>query len=122
MKKYLFLLVTLIMMGVGTANAQKVYVSDTGTVYHKEKGCTTLKQAKKVNTVSIEDAKKKKGIRPCKVCYADKKAKKAIGRKPATAQKPAAAKKPAAQKPAEKKVTKKALPARDEKGRFIKKK
>ena len=71
MKKYLFLLVTLIMMGVGTANAQKVYVTDNGTVYHKEKGCTTLKQAKKVNTVSIEDAKKKKGIRPCKVCYAD---------------------------------------------------
>ena len=116
MKKYLFLLVTLIMMGVGTANAQKVYVTDNGSVYHKEKGCTTLKQAKKVNTVSIEDAKKKKGIRPCKVCYADKKAKKAIGRKPA------AAKKPTAQKPAEKKVTKKALPARDEKGRFVKKK
>ena len=113
MKKYLFLLVTLIMMGVGTANAQKVYVTDNGTVYHKEKGCTTLKQAKKVNTVSSEDAKKKKGIRPCKVCYADKKA---IGRKPA------AAKKPTAQKPAEKKVTKKALPARDEKGRFVKKK
>ena len=66
MKKYLFLLVTLIMMGVGTANAQKVYVTDNGTVYHKEKGCTTLKQAKK--------------------------------------------------------VTKKALPARDEKGRFVKKK
>lgn len=102
MKKYLFLLITLLMMGVSTVKAQNVYVTENGSVYHKSKTCPTLKNSKKVVAIPLADAKKKGFDRPCKVCYGNMIAKKNKGLEQKTTN------------------NKKVLPARDEKGRFIK--
>ena len=94
-------LVALIAMTV-TANAQTVYVStgDGAVAYHKSKSCSYLSNSKDVKSVSTAEAKKM-GRHECTRCYG-------------TA---AAAKKTTATKA----VKKTEGPARDEKGRFIKK-
>ena len=101
MKKLLMTLVALIAMTV-TANAQTVYVStgDGAVAYHKSKSCSYLSNSKDVKSVSTAEAKKM-GRHECTRCYG-------------TA---AAAKKTTATKA----VKKTEGPARDEKGRFIKK-
>ncbi len=93
-------LVALIAMTV-TASAQTVYVStgDGAVAYHKSKSCSYLSNSKDVKSVSTAEAKKM-GRHECTRCYG-------------TA---AAAKKTTATK-----AVKKTTPARDEKGRFIKK-
>jgi len=94
-------LVALIAMTV-TASAQTVYVStgDGAVAYHKSKSCSYLTNSKDVKSVSTAEAKKM-GRHECTRCYG-------------TA---AAAKKTTATKA----VKKTEGPARDEKGRFIKK-
>ena len=101
MKKLLMTLVALIAMTV-TASAQTVYVStgDGAVAYHKSKSCSYLSNSKDVKSVSTAEAKKM-GRHECTRCYG-------------TA---AAAKKTTATKA----VKKTEGPARDEKGRFIKK-
>jgi DNA-binding protein HU-beta len=98
MKKFLMTLVALVAISV-SANAQTVYVStgDGAVAYHKSKSCSYLSNSKDVQSVSTAEAKKM-GRHECTRCYG-------------TA---AAAKKTTT-------TAKKSAPARDEKGRFIKK-
>jgi hypothetical protein len=98
MKKMMFILTALICMAM-TAQAQTVYVS-TGSdavAYHKNKSCSYLKNSKDVKSVSTAEAKKM-GRHECQRCYGT-----------ATATKKTTT------------ATKKTTPARDEKGRFVKK-
>jgi uncharacterized protein YxeA len=100
MKKILMILTALICMAV-TAQAQTVYVS-TGSdavAYHKNKSCSYLQNSKDVKSVSTAEAKKM-GRHECQRCYG-------------TAA--------AAKKTTTTTAAKKSAPARDEKGRFIKK-
>ena len=92
-------LVALVCMAA-TASAQSVYVStgDGAVAYHKNKSCSYLTNSKSVKSVTMAEAKKM-GRHECTRCYG-------------TA---APAKKAA---PAAKKTN---TPARDEKGRFVKK-
>lgn len=137
-----------------TASAQSVYVStgDGAVAYHKSKSCSYLANSKDVKAVSTAEAKKM-GRHECSRCYgtnaaATKKTttkavkktegpardekgrfiKKADTEKKATTKKAdtkkATTKKADTKKAAEKKTTttaKKSTPARDEKGRFVKK-
>jgi hypothetical protein len=105
MKKMMFILTALICMAM-TAQAQTVYVS-TGSdavAYHKNKSCSYLKNSKDVKSVSTAEAKKM-GRHECQRCY---------GTAPATKKTTTATKKTTT-------ATKKTTPARDEKGRFVKK-
>ena len=107
----MFILTALICMAM-TAQAQTVYVS-TGSdavAYHKNKSCSYLKNSKDVKSVSTAEAKKM-GRHECQRCYGT-----AIATKKTTT----ATKKTTT---ATKKTTtaKKSTPARDEKGRFVKK-
>ena len=101
----MFILTALICMAM-TAQAQTVYVS-TGSdavAYHKNKSCSYLKNSKDVKSVSTAEAKKM-GRHECQRCYGT-----AIATKKTTT----ATKKTTT-------ATKKTTPARDEKGRFVKK-
>ena len=99
-------LVALVCMAA-TASAQSVYVStgDGAVAYHKNKSCSYLTNSKSVKSVTMAEAKKM-GRHECTRCYGTA----------APAKKTA----PAAKKttPAAKKTN---TPARDEKGRFVKK-
>ena len=137
-----------------TASAQSVYVStgDGAVAYHKSKSCSYLANSKDVKAVSTAEAKKM-GRHECSRCYGTNAAaakktttkavkktegpardekgrfiKKADTEKKATTKKAdtkkATTKKADTKKVAEKKTTtaaKKSTPARDEKGRFVKK-
>ena len=85
-----------------TASAQSVYVStgDGAVAYHKSKSCSYLANSKDVKAVSTAEAKKM-GRHECSRCYGTNAA--------------------AAKKTTTKAVKKTEGPARDEKGRFIKK-
>ena len=85
-----------------TASAQSVYVStgDGAVAYHKSKSCSYLANSKDVKAVSTAEAKKM-GRHECTRCYGTNAA--------------------AAKKTTTKAVKKTEGPARDEKGRFIKK-
>ena len=101
----MFILTALICMAM-TAQAQTVYVS-TGSdavAYHKNKSCSYLKNSKDVKSISTAEAKKM-GRHECQRCYGT-----AIATKKTTT----ATKKTTT-------ATKKTTPARDEKGRFVKK-
>ncbi len=45
-----------------------VFVTKNGKKYHKDKKCSSLKNSKEIQKVSIKEAKKNK-ITPCKICY-----------------------------------------------------
>lgn len=119
----MFILTALICMAM-TAQAQTVYVS-TGSdavAYHKNKSCSYLKNSKDVKSISTAEAKKM-GRHECQRCYGTATATK----KTTTATKkttPARDEKGRFVKKADTKkkttTTKKSTPARDEKGRFIK--
>ena len=117
------ILVAVIAMAV-SADAQNVYVSqaDGGQAYHKSKSCSYLKKSKKVSELSVAEAKKN-GRHECKRCYAapQKKAAPAT-KKDAKKATPARDEKGRFVKQDAKKEAKKATPARDEKGRFVKQK
>ena len=101
----MFILTALICMAM-TAQAQTVYVS-TGSdavAYHKNKSCSYLKNSKDVKSISTAEAKKM-GRHECQRCY---------GTATATKKTTTATKKTTT-------ATKKSTPARDEKGRFVKK-
>jgi hypothetical protein len=100
MKKFLMTIVALVAISM-TASAQTVYVStgDGAVAYHKNKSCSYLANSKDVKSVSTAEAKKM-GRHECTRCYG-------------TAA--------AAKKTTTKAVKKTEGPARDEKGRFIKK-
>ena len=129
MKKMMFILTALICMAM-TAQAQTVYVS-TGSdavAYHKNKSCSYLKNSKDVKSVSTAEAKKM-GRHECQRCYgtatatkktttATKKTTTAKKSTPARDEKGRFVKKADTEKKAT--TTKKSTPARDEKGRFIK--
>ena len=85
-----------------TASAQTVYLStgDGAVAYHKSKNCSYLANSKNITSTTAAAAKKM-GRHECARCYG-------------------AAAAAASKKAVEKKVTKPA-PARDEKGRFVKK-
>ena len=105
------ILTALICMAM-TAQAQTVYVS-TGSdavAYHKNKSCSYLKNSKDVKSISTAEAKKM-GRHECQRCY---------GTATATKKTTTATKKTTT---ATRKTTtaKKSTPARDEKGRFVKK-
>ena len=107
----MFILTALICMAM-TAQAQTVYVS-TGSdavAYHKNKSCSYLKNSKDVKSISTAEAKKM-GRHECQRCY---------GTATATKKTTTATKKTTT---ATMKTTtaKKSTPARDEKGRFVKK-
>ncbi len=111
MKKILFILTALICMAM-TAQAQTVYVS-TGSdavAYHKNKSCSYLKNSKDIKSVSTAEAKKM-GRHECQRCY---------GTAAATTKK-ATTKKTTTTAKKETTAAKKTTPARDEKGRFVKK-
>ena len=125
----MFILTALICMAM-TAQAQTVYVS-TGSdavAYHKNKSCSYLKNSKDVKSVSTAEAKKM-GRHECQRCYgtatatkktttATKKTTTAKKSTPARDEKGRFVKKADTEKKAT--TTKKSTPARDEKGRFIK--
>ena len=113
MKKILFILTAIICMAV-TAQAQTVYVSNgsDAVAYHKSKSCSYLQNSKDVKSVSTAEAKKM-GRHECQRCYGTSAAAKKVT---TTTQKKAAETKKKATEA--KKAT---TPARDEKGRFIKK-
>ena len=123
MKKMMFILTALICMAM-TAQAQTVYVS-TGSdavAYHKNKSCSYLKNSKDVKSVSTAEAKKM-GRHECQRCYgtatATKKTTTATKKTtPARDEKGRFVKKADTEKKTT--TTKKSTPARDEKGRFIK--
>ena len=129
MKKMMFILTALICMAM-TAQAQTVYVS-TGSdavAYHKNKSCSYLKNSKDVKSISTAEAKKM-GRHECQRCYgtaiatkktttATKKTTTAKKSTPARDEKGRFVKKADTEKKAT--TTKKSTPARDEKGRFIK--
>ena len=105
------ILTALICMAV-TAQAQTVYVS-TGSdavAYHKNKSCSYLQNSKDVKSVSTAEAKKM-GRHECQRCYGTA----AAAKKTTTTKKTTTAKKTTTT------ATKKSAPARDEKGRFVKK-
>ena len=111
MKKMMFILTALICMAV-TAQAQTVYVS-TGSdavAYHKNKSCSYLQNSKDVKSVSTAEAKKM-GRHECQRCYGTA----AAAKKTTTTKKTTTAKKTTTT------AAKKSAPARDEKGRFVKK-
>jgi hypothetical protein len=111
MKKILFILTALICMAM-TAQSQTVYVS-TGSdavAYHKNKSCSYLKNSKDIKSVSTAEAKKM-GRHECQRCY---------GTAAATTKK-ATTKKTTTTAKKETTAAKKTTPARDEKGRFVKK-
>lgn len=111
MKKILMILTALICMAV-TAQAQTVYVS-TGSdavAYHKNKSCSYLQNSKDVKSVSTAEAKKM-GRHECQRCYGTA----AAAKKTTTTKKATTAKKTTTT------AAKKSAPARDEKGRFVKK-
>ncbi len=98
--------------------AKNVYITSAkgATAYHKNKSCSYLKKATDVKSISAEEASEMKRV-PCKACYPNGAAK--------TTKKTTSAKK-SVEKNSEKKATttstaKKNTPARDEKGRFVKK-
>jgi hypothetical protein len=112
MKKMMFILTALICMAM-TAQAQTVYVS-TGSdavAYHKNKSCSYLKNSKDVKSVSTAEAKKM-GRHECQRCY---------GTATATKKTTTATKKTTTATKKTTTATKKTTPARDEKGRFVKK-
>ena len=125
----MFILTALICMAM-TAQAQTVYVS-TGSdavAYHKNKSCSYLKNSKDVKSISTAEAKKM-GRHECQRCYgtaiatkktttATKKTTTAKKSTPARDEKGRFVKKADTEKKAT--TTKKSTPARDEKGRFIK--
>ena len=119
----MFILTALICMAM-TAQAQTVYVS-TGSdavAYHKNKSCSYLKNSKDVKSISTAEAKKM-GRHECQRCYgtatATKKTTTATKKTtPARDEKGRFVKKADTEKKAT--TTKKSTPARDEKGRFIK--
>ena len=92
-------LVALVTMSI-TANAQSVYIStgDGAVAYHKSKSCSYLANSKDIKSVSTSEAKKM-GRHECTRCYGSA----AATKKTTTAKKTTSG------------------PARDEKGRFIKK-
>lgn len=111
MKKILMILTALICMAV-TAQAQTVFVS-TGSdavAYHKNKSCSYLQNSKDVKSVSTAEAKKM-GRHECQRCYGTA----AAAKKTTTTKKTTTAKKTTTT------AAKKSAPARDEKGRFVKK-
>ena len=119
----MFILTALICMAM-TAQAQTVYVS-TGSdavAYHKNKSCSYLKNSKDVKSISTAEAKKM-GRHECQRCYgtatATKKTTTATKKTtPARDEKGRFVKKADTEKKTT--TTKKSTPARDEKGRFIK--
>ena len=111
MKKIMFILTALICMAM-MAQAQTVYVS-TGSdavAYHKNKSCSYLKNSKDIKSVSTAEAKKM-GRHECQRCYSTAAA---TTKKTTTKKETTTAKK-------ETTAAKKTTPARDEKGRFVKK-
>ena len=108
----MFILTALICMAM-TAQAQTVYVS-TGSdavAYHKNKSCSYLKNSKDVKSISTAEAKKM-GRHECQRCY---------GTATATKKTTTATKKATTATKKTTTATKKTTPARDEKGRFVKK-
>ena len=122
MKKMMFILTALICMAM-TAQAQTVYVS-TGSdavAYHKSKSCSYLKNSKDIKSVSTAEAKKM-GRHECQRCYGTAAAATAKKTTTTAAKKATTAKKETtAAKKATTTAAKKTTPARDEKGRFVKK-
>ena len=119
MKKMMFILTALICMAM-TAQAQTVYVS-TGSdavAYHKNKSCSYLKNSKDVKSVSTAEAKKM-GRHECQRCYGTATATKKTTT--ATKKTTTATKKTTTATKKTTTATKKTTPARDEKGRFVKK-
>ncbi len=54
-----------------TVKAKKsstVYITPTGKKYHSTKKCPTLSRSKKIEAISLKNAKAK-GYKPCKVCH-----------------------------------------------------
>ena len=119
MKKMMFILTALICMAM-TAQAQTVYVS-TGSdavAYHKNKSCSYLKNSKDVKSISTAEAKKM-GRHECQRCYGTATATKKTTT--ATKKTTTATKKTTTATKKTTTATKKTTPARDEKGRFVKK-
>lgn len=53
---------------ISTTNEEYVYVTKTGSVYHKSKDCPALKARNpKTEKISLSEAKTK-GYKPCKRC------------------------------------------------------
>ena len=77
-----------------TTTAIKVFVTPSGTKYHKDKACTLIAKSKNVQEMTITDAKEK--YEPCSKCAAAK----AAAEKPATEKKATTAEKKTAEKPA----------------------
>lgn len=128
MKKILLSLIALVAMAV-SASAQTVYIStgDGAVAYHKSKSCSYLTNSKDVKSTTPAEAKKM-GRHECTRCYgtaaATKKATTTTKKTntPARDEKGRFIKKTDTKKVEAKKTeTKKTTPARDEKGRFIKK-
>lgn len=87
-----------------TATATKVYVTPSGSKYHKDKACTLIAKSKNVQELTLTTAKEK--YEPCSKCAAAT-AKKATAEKKTTTEKKATAEKKTAteKKAAEKKTT-----------------
>lgn len=87
-----------------TATATKVYVTPSGSKYHKDKACTLIAKSKNVQELTLTAAKEK--YEPCSKCAAAT-AKKATAEKKTTTEKKATSEKKTAteKKAAEKKAT-----------------
>ena len=122
MKKFLMTFIALVAMAT-VASAQTVYVStgDGAVAYHKSKSCSYLTNSKQIKSVTTAEAKKM-GRHECQRCYGTAVATKKV--MPKKVEKKATTTKTTTKK-VEKKATttakKATTPARDEKGRFVKK-
>ena len=122
MKKFLITFIALVAMAT-VASAQTVYVStgDGAVAYHKSKSCSYLTNSKQIKSVTTAEAKKM-GRHECQRCYGTAVATKKV--MPKKVEKKATTTKTTTKK-VEKKATttakKATTPARDEKGRFVKK-
>ena len=85
-----------------TATATKVYVTPSGSKYHKDKACTLIAKSKNVQELTLTAAKEK--YEPCSKCAAAT-AKKATAEKKTTTEKKAAEKKTTTEKKAAEKKT-----------------
>ncbi len=128
MKKFLLTIIAMIAMTI-SASAQSVYIStgDGAVAYHKSKSCSYLTNSKDIKSVSTAEAKKL-GRHQCTRCYGSSAS--AASKKTTTAKKSTAPardekgrfiKKTDSEKKTTTKAKKTTTPARDEKGRFIKK-
>ncbi len=56
-------------VAVTEAKTYVYYVPASSYAYHSSKKCRTLRRSKNIAKTTVKKARRKLGLRPCKVCY-----------------------------------------------------